>query len=261
MQDRYVGDAGDYAKYSLLMALAGTTNDLRVGVVWYLFPNEIHNEDGCHVTYLERTDIASRAPSTHAALAALVASGKRSVAAIEQGSILPVGTTFFNAPVLIDGPPTERAAYRNAWFQAALRAMAASDLVFLDPDNGIETPALDKRSKKAGKYVFWSEIETAWAMGKSLVIYSHLNRSAPASVQTERLRQLIEARVPDAGAIMPILFRRGSCRHMWILAQPRHQQRLEDRVLSFLSCGWSKDSEVQVFRPKQDVKRRTRTNV
>ena len=38
MQDRYVGDIGDFGKYGLLRALCG--RDLYLGVVWYLIPDE-----------------------------------------------------------------------------------------------------------------------------------------------------------------------------------------------------------------------------
>jgi hypothetical protein len=38
VQDRYVGDIGDFGKYGLLIALCG--HDLSLGVVWHLVPNE-----------------------------------------------------------------------------------------------------------------------------------------------------------------------------------------------------------------------------
>ncbi len=250
MQDRYVGDAGDYAKYSLLKTLAGEGDPLSLGVLWYLFPNESHNGDGRHISYLQQPKMAVRDPATHCALGVLVASNRRSISAVERMKILPAGTIFFGAPVTVAAGPRERAAHRVSWFRAGLRKLGKADLVFLDPDNGIETPALDKKNPKAGKYVFWSEIEAIWAAGKSLVIYNHLNRSASAAVQTERLCRQIEARLPGAAAIMPLLFRRGSCRHMWVVAQPAHLQRLEARILAFLDRGWSQDTDVRIFRPE-----------
>jgi hypothetical protein len=52
MQDRYVGDVGDFGKYGLLRSLAA---DLSLGVVWYLGPEESHNADGKHIGYLNST--------------------------------------------------------------------------------------------------------------------------------------------------------------------------------------------------------------
>jgi hypothetical protein len=51
MQDRYFGDVGDLGKYGLLRALSGLNEEpqLRLGVVWYLFPDESHNTDGKHL--------------------------------------------------------------------------------------------------------------------------------------------------------------------------------------------------------------------
>ena len=42
MQNRYVGDIGDFGKYGLLRAHFGRKYQipLRLGVVWYLFPDE-----------------------------------------------------------------------------------------------------------------------------------------------------------------------------------------------------------------------------
>jgi hypothetical protein len=53
MQNRYVGDIGDYVKLAILRALA---HDRRLGVAWWLFPDERHNADGGHREYLERAD-------------------------------------------------------------------------------------------------------------------------------------------------------------------------------------------------------------
>src|SRR5690348_3816657 len=53
MQDRYVGDVGDFAKYGLLRRLTGRAGErkVRLGVVWCLFPDEAHNNDGRHISY------------------------------------------------------------------------------------------------------------------------------------------------------------------------------------------------------------------
>ena len=49
MQDRYTGDICDYAKDGLLRALG---DGHRLGIAWYLYPNESHNADGKHTAYL-----------------------------------------------------------------------------------------------------------------------------------------------------------------------------------------------------------------
>ena len=53
MQDRYAGDVGDFVKLGLLRALSP---ERRLGVAWYRFPDEDHNGDGRHISYLEQSD-------------------------------------------------------------------------------------------------------------------------------------------------------------------------------------------------------------
>ena len=58
MQNRYVGDIGDFGKYGLLRSLCGVSEILnshhspRLGVVWYLYPDESHDSDGKYTGYL-----------------------------------------------------------------------------------------------------------------------------------------------------------------------------------------------------------------
>lgn len=245
MQNRYVGDAGDYAKYALLRSLCAGPLPLSLGVLWYLFPDEGHNGDGRHVAYLRQRDLSNRDAGLHATLAQLVESGQRSVAAVEAAGILP-GARFHASPVAIAGAPAQRAAHRANWFGEALTNLAGTDLLFFDPDNGVETRSLNRSDYRAGKFAFWSEIEAAWATGASLVLYNHLNRTAPAAVQTERLRVAFRERLTNIGLLAPLLFRRGSCRHLWTIAQPRHAARLRDRIGTFLNQGWAADTDCDI---------------
>ena len=52
MQNRYVGDIGDFGKLGLLRALS--SKGLSIGVNWYLTTDESHNGDGRHVDYLAK---------------------------------------------------------------------------------------------------------------------------------------------------------------------------------------------------------------
>ena len=55
MQNGYTGDIGDYGKYGLLRILS---KNLKLGVVWYLVPNEIHKNDGklTHYAHMQNAD-------------------------------------------------------------------------------------------------------------------------------------------------------------------------------------------------------------
>ena len=91
MQNRYVGDVGDFGKYGLLRALCLPDGDknpaLKLGVVWYLTSDETHNNDGRHIGYLEPTPenlLAFRAcdPDLYDGLRKIVSTGNRNVSAV-----------------------------------------------------------------------------------------------------------------------------------------------------------------------------------
>jgi hypothetical protein len=53
MQNRYTGDVGDFLKLGILRKLMP---GYRLGVAWWLYPDETHNKDGRHIGYLRRPD-------------------------------------------------------------------------------------------------------------------------------------------------------------------------------------------------------------
>lgn len=53
MQNRYVGDIGDFAKYGLLRVIQAIKH---LGVAWYLHPDEGPNGDGRHTEYLSQSE-------------------------------------------------------------------------------------------------------------------------------------------------------------------------------------------------------------
>lgn len=86
MQNRYVGDIGDFGKLGLLRQLHKT--GLSVGVNWYLTPDETHNGDGRHVGYLENNVFRSCDEQLWSALGQIVKSGSRQVCELENSEIL-----------------------------------------------------------------------------------------------------------------------------------------------------------------------------
>ncbi|MGY3506749.1 hypothetical protein [Bradyrhizobium sp. USDA 4471] len=234
MQNRYVGDVGDFAKFALLRAVTGHTK-LRMAVIWYLFSDENHNADGRHVSYLKDPNLAKLDPDLHAALGKIVKDNRRNVRAIATSGILPPDTTFFDKIISdrnsdIRLPRAERARQRATWLKKAMVSAKGHQLVFLDPDNGLETASVQRYSPKSGKYVFWNEAVEFWSAGHSLIIYHHLNRTTTVARQAEDLKEKFRERFPDAPLLRYFLARRGSCRHFWIVAQDTHAQALRDSI-------------------------------
>jgi hypothetical protein len=250
MQNRYVGDVGDYGKYALLRHLSAYDKEqpLKLAVIWCLFPNETANNDGRYISYLRDPEFAKLDSTLHTALSSIVCAGHRHVSMISEFGCLPPSTVYFAEPVSmcadLRGGPAQRIRHRNAWLEACLRRTQHCELVFLDPDNGLEVPSVPKHHPKAGKYVYWDELTAFWNRGNTLLIYHHLNRTVSAARQVQSLK-LRFAAIFDQPVVVPLVFRRGSSRVFWLVHRgDALGHRLERRATALLSTGWSRH-----FRP------------
>jgi hypothetical protein len=245
MQDRYVGDVGDFAKYALLRKLYGRRSERSktLGVVWCRFPNESHNQDGRHISYLRQAKFEDLDDALLHKLRRIVSSGRRRISDVSRGGILPRGTVFCDAWVSPDGSvlssPDQRTRHREAWLTDCLAATGRCDLIFFDPDNGLETPSVPKVHRNAGKYIYWDELAKFWLRGANLLVYHHLNRTRPAINQVDQLIKRVRMELPGSSSI-PLVFRRGSCRVFLLIhrAGP-YGRELERRAVDFLSGAWA----------------------
>ena len=175
MQDRYTGDIGDFAKYALLRALG---EGRKLGVAWYLYPDESHNTDGKHIGYLSQPDKWRHLdPELFDGLKALVASGQRNVDQVETSGLLDKGR-FSNRLLAFNGNPAIRGKRRAAWFSETLSDLHHCDLVFADPDNGLcEDQKYSMASKNFWKRMPLSEAHVLAAQ-RTAIIYHHNTRRA-----------------------------------------------------------------------------------
>ena len=244
MQDRYVGDVGDFAKYALLRHLISKPVHLgiRLGIVWCLFPNETHNNDGRHTSYLRKAEFKALDDPLLVALHKIVASGNRSVSALSAGRLFPDHTVFYDATAAASSSNKgrrDRLHHRAGWLDRALSVTEKCDLVFLDPDNGVEVSSIPKHHKNAGKYIYWDDLAPFWRRGQALLVYHHLNRTRPAARQVSDLRAQFQTQLEGASAL-PLVFRRGSCRVFWLVYRSSAiGAELERRARAFLASGWS----------------------
>jgi hypothetical protein len=250
MQDRYVGDVGDFAKYALLRRIAGQPREraITLGVVWCSFPDETHNNDGGHISYLDKIEYEALDDSLLFALRKIVRSGQRRISAVTEGSVLPKGTAFWNASLsalkALRLSRADRIQHRGNQLHRCLRTTAGRDLIFFDPDNGIQVASIPKHHPKSGKYIYWDELMPFWDREQVLLIYHHLNRTMSAGRQVGALRERFQTALHNAIAL-PLVFRRGSCRTFWLIyRQSDLGTELERRVCDFVNSGWSRH-----FRP------------
>jgi hypothetical protein len=174
MQDRYTGDIGDYVKYGLLRALA---DGRRLGVAWYLFPDEDHNDDGRHIGYLnDHGQWRDHDPALYDVLKRIVANDERKVSAVEQSTIL--GPAKFSGEILSAPELTcaKRRIWRGQWFENIQTSLQGCNIVFADPDNGL----CEDEKFSLGNVKDWKRIPLyeakALAQGRTAVIYHHNTR-------------------------------------------------------------------------------------
>lgn len=184
MRDQYAGDVSDFLKFALLRALAGS--DRTLGIAWYYGPGDDGRADGRHLEWRNEPAWHALDPAVHAGLSTLP---ERSIAALEAASIWPAASLFHREPL----------PYRHMrpdWAKAKRDALAAADIVFLDPDNGLgsETP----------KHATFSELRLLRRPGRSIVFISFPSRSATYAEQVLRLHDRLRS---DADADRVITLR------------------------------------------------------
>lgn len=255
MQNRYFGDVGDYGKYGLLRMLCGLTSKgpkLSLGVVWYLVPDEGHNDDGKHISYLQKPEYRECDPDLFDGLNGLLSDGVRAVSKIEGASLLPSQTSFFNTFLCLKGMPINgvknrnaRLSARNNWLLEAHKSVKLSDIIFLDPDNGFQIKSVQRHSDKGAKYVFWEEANQFFDNTKSLVIYHHLNRTKTSKEQIEIKIQEFKTNLPNGEGVIPVLFKRGSHRVFFVVPSKAHRPLIKNHLQEMQNSHWA--SHIEIF--------------
>jgi hypothetical protein len=166
VKNQYVGDQNDFAKYLLLRLCARFFEEI---VVAWMLTKDDGLGDGAKIGYLELAHWSETDPELFEKLAGLVASGERTVAAVEGSGLLP-RARFFPEPLPLG------AAARASYFESVAAAAGPASLVFLDPDNGLEVASTPKTKSGAEKYVYLDELGHFTETGASLLIYQHFPR-------------------------------------------------------------------------------------
>jgi hypothetical protein len=169
VKNQYAADVNDYCKYGLLRALTAS-GGITSTVAWMLTADDA-SRDGGKLSYLSAPKAwRLRDPQLFDALAAIVATGQpRSVAAIAAAGIIP------GARYHADHVPRPAVA-RRAHFEQTLALAAGSELLFFDPDNGLEVASCPLGRSGSEKYLLWSELTDAYQAGHSVLIYQHFPR-------------------------------------------------------------------------------------
>lgn len=213
MKNQYFGDVNDYRKYGILRCAVDA--GWRVGVCWMLTPDD-DGKDGGKTAYLDNPARWKRHdPILYSALAStLRIEGTRHVRRAQSDSIVP-------SAEFVESVVPDRADARRAWFETALRELDGSDLLFFDPDNGLEIPSKTLGARGSSKYLYWHEVAAAWQTSKSLLIFQHFPREKRA-VYVPRIVAELRERTPK-GSVVPLAT---SNALFLLVVPPEHAERL-----------------------------------
>lgn len=222
MKNQYVGDINDYRKYALLRILAGS-GDIKIGVCWMLTPSD-GRPDGGKIKYLDNPSrYRSYDPELFDLLRSVIATpDKRHLALIEASGIVP-GAKYFDEiiPDDLEG--------RSAFFRAAMAKLAERDLIFFDPDNGLDVPSKKKGSRDSSKFVYRDEVTTVFDGGKSVLIYQHFTREERGRF-VERIGRSLQEVMPEA-----LIWAFRTAHVVFILViNPQHAPILKKRTVNIL---------------------------
>lgn len=164
MQDNYIGDIGDYGKYGLLREVCAAGMSLSVN--WYkVVPTrQGKQDDGKYISYLSMPQLYREyAPTLFDSLYKIVIQEQeRRIERIEQENLFPA--VYFSKVLGED---------RKAWHNQALEQTQNATVVFLDPDNGLETEKMYQTGSAKVKHVKWTELKDYYARGQNVILYQH----------------------------------------------------------------------------------------
>jgi len=183
MKNQYFGDINDYLKYGLLRALS-KNGAVSTAMCWMLTEDDGKNE-GKFTDYLRYPDKRSGIdPELFDKLrTAVLCREQRNVALCQELNIIP-NATYFERLL------TDDADGRQRYFEDFFQQSEKHDLVFFDPDNGIEVKSRKYGRKHSSKYIYWRELHEAERRGLSILLYQHYPRRSREAFTIKTARRL-----------------------------------------------------------------------
>jgi len=202
VKHQYFGDVNDYRKYGLLRLLA-VEGGLRLGISWMLTPAD-GRPDGGKISYLDQPGRWRHFdPDLFDRLASSVKGGRpRDLGVVEADNLIPGAR--YHSDILEDG-----VAARAAYMKAMLDRFQGQDMVFFDPDNGLEVKSCPPGRKGSSKFLACREAAATFATGASLLVFQHycmIKKEPYTRVQVRRLADATGAKDLIAISTAYVLF-------------------------------------------------------
>lgn len=241
MKNKYFGDVGDFGKYALLSMILRTGFSLEIN--WYLTEDD-NSTDGKFVEYFDNKDFSCDEELRCFLHECILHKHRdvRELRSLNRFSEAPVFEDVLQIKhinALSEAGRKLREVHRKEWFEKSLKELGQCDIIFCDPDNGIETKSLSKTSKDSVKYVFIDEIERVVNTGHSVIVYNHGDRSKEEDYK-ERFKEIYQC-VSDQTQLKVIRYNRYSVRDYLFFIQNEHQEAIERQInLLIKNNNWNK---------------------
>lgn len=251
MQNRYVGDIGDFGKYGLLRYLL-KDNRLKLGINWYLVPDETHNSDGGHISYLlnEKKNYKKFRTCDNILYDALeeivkpkrkanqiVVKGGRNIEKIERSKLFQK-VAFYNK--YLDFSKNTR----ENWALESFETLKECDVIFFDPDNGLEVKSVGPYSKKSVKYVFFDELIPFWKSKKTLVIYQHSHFGESVARQIMIKFNQLKKSLNNCDTLFALRYHRGTSRFFLIAPSKATRNTILQSAKNFVNEAWGQHFDI-----------------
>ena len=254
MQNRYTGDVGDFSKYGLMREL--NKAGLSTALAWYLFPDETHNSDGKHIAYIGRDEFRRCDPALHDEMYKLISTKKRNIAAVEKSKILGAHTLFHSTPLDMNqffsfssnkGQKSRKEA-RKEWLSDCVTKTKGAEIVFFDPDNGLEGNNPRPLSNKGPKFLYWSDLNSFVQRKQSLVLYNHASRQGTIYEQITKRLSEIKIHVPYGSNAFAMLWRKFSVRYYLVIPTDQMKDAIISTCQEMIDGPWGQRGFFELIR-------------
>ncbi|MBK9011117.1 hypothetical protein [Novosphingobium sp.] len=230
MQERYLGDCHDFLKYALLRHLNASLG-VRLGINWYLTKPEAvdrpGNNDGEKRHHLKGGIWHATDPELLQGLRGFEDRARRTFTNVAAWDLLPPDTAYFDDEV--------SSVDRSSWHRRSLDALASTDLVFLDPDNGFEVQSMTRRTTP--KYALFNEAQEHFAAGKAVVAIQFARQCDPLA-RAQTIRAELEERCGPVARLPVIRGRVAPNILFFTLAHTANESAISDALSAFAAkCG------------------------
>ncbi len=226
-----------------MLRLRTLADRLRLGVCWMLTEPD-GRTDGKFLNYLHQPEkYRHRDPDLFDWLKQAVGMEQdRRTARIEAAALL--GSVLFMPGILADHKDKRRVYFSDCGVR-----FTGCDLVFFDPDNGLEIRSTQRGHKDSCKFLYWDEVCGTFDVGSSVLIYQHFireERSGYIARMAAELQRRTQAATVLSFKTPHVLF--------LLAAQERHASGFRNQVPVFQSLWAPKQIIAAEHAPIPDAR-------